>query len=367
MNTKPLAILAAGGTGGHMFPAQALAEELLSRGWEVKLSTDLRGGRFTQNFPRAVKIETVPSATFFSKNGLISKIKAPFLILGGIFSTLKVFWKNRPSIVVGFGGYPTIPALTASIFMNLPRIIHEQNGVLGKVNQLFSKKVNLVACGTWPTIMPEKIVSEHIGNPVRKEVMSRSGSPYIPPGNHPMSILIMGGSQGARVLSNIVPEAICSLPKELLNYIRVFQQAREEDCERVRAYYSANGIVCEVLPFFDNIASRLSEAQLIISRSGASSVAEIGTVGRPSILIPLGSAIRDEQTLNADPLKKLRAATIIAEKNFTVKRLNKAILKILSSPENASKMAINAHKTVVLDATKKLADRVEEISGYSNR
>ena len=365
MNTKPLAILAAGGSGGHMFPAQALAEELLMRGWEVKLSTDLRGARFTKNFPDAVKIETVSSATF-SKRGLFFKIKTPFLILGGTFASLKAFWKHRPRIIVGFGGYPTIPALTASIFMRLPRIIHEQNGVLGRVNQLFAKKVNLVACGTWPTIIPENITSEHIGNPVRKEVLSRSGSPYIPPGSHPMSILIMGVSQGAKILSNIVPEAICNLPCEILNYIRVFQQAREEDCERVKSYYSNKGVACEVKPFFGNIASHLSEAQLIISRSGASSVADISVVGRPSILIPLGSAIRDEQTLNAYPLKKLRAATVIAEKNLTVKRLNKAVLKILSSPENASRMAVNAHKTVVLDATKKLADRVEEISGYSN-
>ena len=366
MNTKPLAILAAGGTGGHMFPAQALAEELVMRGWEVKLSTDLRGARFTKNFPDAVKVETVSSATF-SKQGLIYKIKAFFLLLGGIFASVKAFWKHRPTIIVGFGGYPTIPALAASIFMSLPRIIHEQNGVLGRVNQLFAKRVHLVACGTWPTIIPENIMSEHIGNPVRKEVLSRSGSPYIPPGNHPMSILIMGGSQGAKILSNIVPEAICNLPDEILNYIRVFQQAREEDCERVKSYYSNKGVACEVKPFFGNIASHLSEAQLIISRSGASSVADISVVGRPSILIPLGSAIRDEQTLNAYPLKKSRAATVIAEKNLTVKRLNKAVLKILSSPENASRMAVNAHKTVVLDATKKLADRVEEISGYINR
>ena len=366
MKTKPLAILAAGGTGGHMFPAQALAEELVMRGWEVKLSTDLRGARFAKNFPDAVKIETVSSATF-SKHGLITKIKAPFLIIGGTFASLREFWKHRPHVIVGFGGYPTIPALIASIFMSLPRIIHEQNGVLGRVNQLFAKKVDLVACGIWPTILPENIKHEHIGNPVRKEVLNRSGSPYIPPGNHPMSILIMGGSQGAKILSNFVPEAICNLPEEILKYIRIFQQAREEDCERVKLYYSNNGIACEVRPFFENIASHLSEAQLIISRSGASSVADIGVIGRPSILIPLGSAIRDEQTVNANPLKKLQAATVIAERNLTVKRLNKAILKILSSPKNASKMAVNAHKTVVLDATKKLADRVEEISGYSNK
>ena len=366
MKTKPLAILSAGGTGGHMFPAQALAEELLLRGWEVKLSTDERGARFTKSFPGAVKIEIVPSATF-AKQGLIYKIKVPFLIFLGVFAALKSFWKHQPNIIVGFGGYPTIPALIASIFMRLPRIVHEQNGILGKVNQLFAKNVHLVACGTWPTTIPENIKYEHVGNPVRKEILGRSGSPYIPPGNHPMSILIMGGSQGASILSNIVPEAICTLPNELLRYIRVFQQAREEDCRRVRSSYIAKGVTCEVLPFFDNIASYLSEAQLIISRSGASSVADIGIIGRPSILIPYGSAIRDEQTLNANPLKKLRAATIIAEKKLTVKKLNKAIFKILSSPEKASMMAANAHKTGVLDATTKLADRVEEISGYRNR
>ena len=165
METKPLAVLTAGGTGGHMFPAQALAEELLIRGWEVKLSTDLRGARFTKNFPEAVKIETVPSATF-AKHGIIKNIIAIFLILLGIFATLKTFRKRRPRIIVGFGGYPTIPALAASIFMSLPRIIHEQNGILGRVNQLFAKKVHLVACGTWPTIIPENIKYEHIGNPV---------------------------------------------------------------------------------------------------------------------------------------------------------------------------------------------------------
>ena len=366
MGKKPLAILAAGGTGGHMFPAQALAEELLIRGWGVKLSTDLRGARFANNFPEAVKVEIISSATF-SKNKLIFKVKAPFLILRGIFASVRSFSKDKPSIIIGFGGYPTIPALTASILMKFPRIIHEQNGVLGIVNQLFSKKAHLVAYGINPKVIPQNIKFKYVGNPVRKEVLNRAGSPYIPPGDHPMSIFVMGGSQGARILSDIVPQAIGALPKDILKFIRVFQQARDEDCEHVQSYYLTKGIKFEIRPFFNDIAKQLSEAQLIISRSGASSVADIGVVGRPSILVPLGSAIRDEQTLNAGPLKKVRAATVIAEQNLTVQRLNKAILKILSSPENASKMAANAHKTVVLDATNKLADRVEEISGYSIR
>ena len=363
MNKKPLAILAAGGTGGHMFPAQALAEELLKRGWRVKLSTDYRGGRFTKNFPKGVKIETVKSATF-SKGNLIFIVKAFLLIFTGILASLRSFSKDRPAIVIGFGGYPTIPALSTSLLLRIPRIIHEQNAVLGKVNQLFAKKVQLVACGISPTVLPQYVKSEHVGNPVRKEVLSRAGAPYIPPGDHPMSIFVMGGSQGAKVLSNIVPEAISCLPKEILNFVRVFQQARDEDCQRVESYYLSNGIKCDVRPFFDDVASYLSEAQLVISRSGASSVADIGVIGRPSILIPLGSALRDEQTLNAYPLKKLRAATVIAEHSLSVKKMNKAIMKILSSPKSASKMAANARKTITLEATKRLADRVEEISGY---
>ena len=155
------------------------------------------------------------------------------------------------------------------------------------------------------------------------------------------------------------------MPKEILNFVRVFQQARSEDCQRVEAYYSNKGIKCDVRPFFDDIASYLSEAQLVISRSGASSVADIGVIGRPSILIPLGSAVRDEQTLNAYPLKKSQAATVIAEHNLSVKRLNNAIRKILSSPEKASKMAVNARKTVAIEATRQLADRVQEISGWA--
>ncbi len=364
MNNKPLAILAAGGTGGHMFPAQALAAELLMRGWRVKLSTDLRGERYIKHFPKDVKIETVKSATF-SKGNLFFIFKSFLLILTGIFASFRSFSKDRPAIVVGFGGYPTIPALTTSFLLKLPRVIHEQNAVLGKVNQLFATRVQLVACGIAPTVMPQNVKFEYIGNPVRKEVLNRAGAPYIPPGDHPMSIFVMGGSQGAKILSNIVPEAIGCLPKEILNFVRVFQQARAEDCQRVEAYYSNRGIKCDVRPFFDDIASYLSEAQLVISRSGASSVADIGVIGRPSILIPLGSAVRDEQTLNAYPLKKSQAATVIAEHNLSVKRLNNAIRKILSSPERASKMAVNARKTVTIEATKQLADRVEEVSGWS--
>ncbi|MDG2404981.1 MAG: glycosyltransferase, partial [Paracoccaceae bacterium] len=197
---QPLLVLAAGGTGGHMFPAQALAEAMLSKGWRVKLSTDLRGARYSVNFPAEVKIETLPSSTF-ARGGGIAKLSVPFLILFGVVRGLLSMWRDPPAVVVGFGGYPSIPALTAALLLRRPRMLHEQNGVLGRVNQVFAKHVKMLACGTWPTVLPVGVSAVHVGNPVRAKVLERAGAGYIAPGDYPMSILVIGGSQGARILS----------------------------------------------------------------------------------------------------------------------------------------------------------------------
>jgi UDP-N-acetylglucosamine--N-acetylmuramyl-(pentapeptide) pyrophosphoryl-undecaprenol N-acetylglucosamine transferase len=200
--TQPLLLIAAGGTGGHMFPAQALAEAMLAKGWRVTLSTDARGARYTQGFPAGVTIEETSSATF-ARGGPLAKIIAPFRILGGILSATFRMMRTKPAVIVGFGGYPTIPALSAAFLLRRPRMIHEQNGVLGRVNQFFAAKVDTVACGTWPTTLPSGVTGEHTGNPVRAAVMDRAAAGYIPPGDYPMSLVIIGGSQGARILSDI--------------------------------------------------------------------------------------------------------------------------------------------------------------------
>ena len=223
--SAPLLIIAAGGTGGHMFPAQALAEAMLVKGWRVKLSTDARGSRYTGNFPDAVEVNVVGSATF-ARGGIAQKLAVPFRIVAGIGAAKWRMLRDRPDVVVGFGGYPAIPAMTAAWALRIPRMIHEQNGVLGRVNQLFAKRVQTIACGTWPTALPNGVEGQHTGNPVRGAILEHAGSPYIPPGDYPMSLLVMGGSQGARILSDIVPPAIAALPEHIRRNIRVSHQAR---------------------------------------------------------------------------------------------------------------------------------------------
>ena len=187
--TAPLLIIAAGGTGGHMFPAQALAEAMLAKGWQVRLSTDARGARYTGGFPDAVEISQVGSATF-ARGGILAKLAVPFRILGGVIAATRRTMRDKPAVVVGFGGYPSIPAVTAAWITRTPRLLHEQNGVLGRVNQLFAKRVDQIACGTWPTELPSGITGSHTGNPVRSAVLERAGAGYIAPGDYPMSILV---------------------------------------------------------------------------------------------------------------------------------------------------------------------------------
>ncbi|WP_208348759.1 UDP-N-acetylglucosamine--N-acetylmuramyl-(pentapeptide) pyrophosphoryl-undecaprenol N-acetylglucosamine transferase [Pseudaestuariivita rosea] len=361
MNNKPLLVMAAGGTGGHMFPAQALAEQMLARGWRVKLSTDARGARYIGGFPDAVEIEQISSATF-ARGGIFAKLLVPFRIFGGVISATVQMMTDRPTVVVGFGGYPSIPALSAALLLRRPRMIHEQNGVLGRVNQLFAKRVDAVACGTWPTKMPAGVRAFHTGNPVRGAVLDRAEAPYIPPGDYPISLLVIGGSQGARILSDIVPEAIASLPGDILGNLRVSHQARDEDGERVTQFYANQGISADVQPFFTDVPSRMADAQLVISRAGASSVADISVIGRPSILIPLASAIRDEQTANARALVDAQAAVLIPESKLTVETLAENITAILTQGKAAVAMAHGAVSVSKPDATGALVDIVEELA-----
>ncbi len=349
----PLMIIAAGGTGGHMFPAQALAEEMLSRGWQVRLSTDARGARYAGGFPNAVQITEVSSATF-ARGGIVAKLAAPFRIFVGIAAATVAMLRQRPALVIGFGGYPSIPALSAAWILRIPRMIHEQNGVLGRVNRVFAPRVDAVACGTWPTDLPQGVVGHNIGNPVRAAVLDCAGATYISAKDGPISVVVIGGSQAARILSDVVPAAIAMLPDDILNDIRISHQARPEDIERVTTAYG--DIKAEIAPFFTDIPQRFRAAQLVISRAGASSIADLCVIGRPSILIPFAAALGDHQTANARGLIAAGGGVMIDEATLTPLTLAAEISRILSTPQRAQNMAKAAHKYARIHAAKDLAD-----------
>lgn len=359
--TAPLALIAAGGTGGHMFPAQALAELLLAQGWRVKLSTDDRGARYAGGFPEAVERQVVRSATT-ARGGLSGKLAAPFKIAAGVLAARRAFRRDRPSVVIGFGGYPTIPALSAAHLMGLPRMIHEQNGVMGRVNRLFAARVHRVACGTWPTILPQGITGQHVGNPVRGAVLDYAASPYVAPGAGALNVLVIGGSQGARVLSQVVPAAIAALPADLRARLQVSHQARPEDADHVTAAYAAAGIAAEVQPFFADVPDRIAAAHLVVSRSGASSLADITVIGRPAILIPFAAATGDHQTANAQALADAGAAHVHPESVLDADSLTRDIRAILTDPAQATAMAQAALTLARPDAARRLYDLVEEIT-----
>ncbi len=358
---QPLLVLAAGGTGGHMFPAQALAEAMVRRGWRVKLSTDARGARFTGGFPHVVRVETIPSATF-ARGGALARLAVPFRLAAGIGRAFASMRRDRPAVVAGFGGYPTIPALAAAWLLGLPRLVHEANGALGRVNRVFARRVHAVACGSWPTDLPAGAAGVHTGNPVRAAVRDRAGAPYAPPGDGPLSLLVIGGSQGARILSETVPAAVALLPEALRARLRVAHQARAEDAGGVTAAYAAAGVPAEVAPFFADIPRRLAEAQLVVSRAGASSVADIAAVGRPAILIPFAAAAEDHQTANARGLVAAEGAILIPEAALSPQALARHMATVLGNPDIAARMAAGARAYGRPDATARLVELVETLA-----
>jgi UDP-N-acetylglucosamine--N-acetylmuramyl-(pentapeptide) pyrophosphoryl-undecaprenol N-acetylglucosamine transferase len=359
--SQPLLIIAAGGTGGHMFPAQALAEAMLKKGWRVRLSTDARGARYTGGFPHSTEIVEVPSATF-ARGGALARAMVLPRIAMGVLKAARGMRRDRPAAVVGFGGYPSIPALAAAWLLRLPRMIHEQNGILGRVNQVFAPRVARVACGIWPTELPPGAQGEHTGNPVRAAVLARAGAPYIAPGEHPMSLLVIGGSQGARILSDTVPAAIAELPDAILAHLSVSHQARAEDVDRVVRAYADCGIRADVQPFFHDVPKRMAEAQLVISRAGASSIADLTVIGRPAILIPFAAAAGDHQSANARGLVDAGAAILIPEKALDAESLSAQIASVLSNPAAATMMAQAALSAGAPDATERLVALVEELA-----
>ena len=360
---KPLAVLAAGGTGGHLFPAQALAEELIARGWRVVLATDDRGARYADKFPAEHRI-SLHAATFKSGD-LFGAIGAGANILQGVMQARKAFAVLNPAVVVGFGGYPSLPALLAALSTKRPTVIHEQNAVLGRVNRFLADKVDAVACA-FPTLEKAKArvrARVHVvGNPVRPEIRALYDVPYEPPTGE-IRVLITGGSQGARLLSELTPIAIANLPDALRMKLAVQQQTRAENLEgAIKAYKNAL-VPAEIAPFFRDMAGRLGRAHLVIGRAGASTCCELAVAGRPSILVPYKAAADDHQRFNAKLLSDAGGAEVAAEDVLTLEVFTKALTKLLSDPARLTRMAEAARSVAVPDAAQRLADLVEKTAG----
>jgi UDP-N-acetylglucosamine--N-acetylmuramyl-(pentapeptide) pyrophosphoryl-undecaprenol N-acetylglucosamine transferase len=357
--TRPHLIIAAGGTGGHMFPAQALAQEALRRGWRVTLSTDARGARYAGGFPPEVARRETRAATF-ARGGIVAKLAAPALIAAGVAQTAAWFVRDRPSVVAGFGGYPSLPALAAALLTGVPRLIHEQNGVLGRVNRRFAGRVSAVACGAWPvTNAPASAHLVRIGNPVRDTALTAAKTPYAPPGDGTLNLLVFGGSQGASVFARVLPQAAALLPEDLRARLSITQQTRDAEIAEVTQAYAALGLKAEIAPFFADMPDRIAAAQLVVARAGASTIAELTAIGRPSILVPYPSAMDDHQSANAAPLAEGGAAVVASESGpdpLTAASLSVQLREILTDPTRAAAMAGAARALGRPEAASDLAD-----------
>ncbi len=355
-------VLAAGGTGGHLFPAQAVAGELMRRGRRVVVMTDGRGHHYRTAFPGA-EIATVPAATFAGRSPL-KWAGAAARILVGIVSAFRALRRIRPQAVVGFGGYPSLPIMVAAWLARIPRALHEQNAVLGRVNRLIAPVAGTIAA-SFPLARSAPKNSERvkiIGNPIRDEVRALAGAPYTPPDAHgPVHILIFGGSQGARALSEIVPAALSQLSRDLRARLEITQQCRPDDVAKVKEHYVAEGIKAEVKSFFSDLPHRIAAAHLVISRSGASTLSELAVIGRPAILIPYPFAMDDHQAANAEVLRKANAAWMVRQNALDAPKLAKMLKEILSSPAGLAECAANAAKLGRPDAAARLADIVESL------
>jgi len=357
--SQKLAVVAAGGTGGHMFPAQALSEELARRGWRIALATDDRGAQYASNFPAERRIPL--SAATYRNGDPIGMAKAGLRIFAGRMQAVNAFRRHRPHVVIGFGGYPSLPALLAALGTKTPTVIHEQNAVLGRVNRYLAPKVNAVACA-FPTLekakpdVTAKVVV--VGNPVRPEIQALYGKGFSPPGRA-INILVTGGSQGARLLSELMPLALAQLPESLRVRLKVQQQTRAESMEMARRVYTDAMIEAEVAPFFRDMAGRLGAADVVIGRSGASTVSEIAVAGKPSILVPLKIAMDDHQRFNAKLLADVGAAEVALEDDLTLDMMTGALSTLLTSPARLARMAAAAHSVATPDAASRLADLVE--------
>jgi len=365
MTTEPLILLAAGGTGGHLFPAEALGVELIKRGLRVRLATDARALRYSGLFSKDM-IDVVPSETVRGRSPW--SLARTGLMLGyGTVVALNLIRRLKPAAVVGFGGYPTLPPLMAARLLGVPGIIHDANAVLGRANRFLSRHVSAIATSLPGVLDRDPALAGKtttVGTPMRPAILEAAAVNYVPPETTaPFRLLVVGGSQGARVMSDIVPGAIERLEPALWRRLILTQQVREEDMTRVRAVYDRLKINAEFAPFFTDLPARLSSNHLIVSRSGAGTVAELAAIGRPSILVPLPGSIDQDQFANAGVLSKANGALRIAQADFTSDRLAAEISALAAEPKQLAAMAAGARTVGRLDAAERLADLVVKVAG----
>jgi UDP-N-acetylglucosamine--N-acetylmuramyl-(pentapeptide) pyrophosphoryl-undecaprenol N-acetylglucosamine transferase len=356
----PLVLLAAGGTGGHLFPAEALAAALARRGITVDLATDARGGRYGGQFP-ARQVHVIPSETVRARNP-IALVRTRALLGFGLLKAHLVLSRIRPTAVIGFGGYPTVPPLLAATQRKIPTLIHEQNAVMGRANRLLAPRVSAIATSFSGVLDAEPRLAAkatRTGNPVRLAVIAAASAFSAPEPDGLLRVLVFGGSQGARIMSDVVPPALEALDTALRTRLLLAQQAREEDLTRVRAIYERLAIAAEVAPFFPDLPARIAAAHLIVSRSGAGTVAELAAIGRPSILVPLPGALDQDQFANAGVLDAAGGALRLPQDAFTPGRLAAEITRLASAPEKLVAMAAAARAQGALDAAEQLADLVQ--------
>jgi UDP-N-acetylglucosamine--N-acetylmuramyl-(pentapeptide) pyrophosphoryl-undecaprenol N-acetylglucosamine transferase len=352
-----LVVLAAGGTGGHLFPAQALAETLIKRGYQIHLMTDERVHDYGKSFP-ADETHVVPSAS----PGLSDPLRLPSRLLKlyrGYRSAKSILRKLKPLAVVGFGGYPSFPPIYAASALGIPSIVHEQNAVLGRANKMLAKKVDRVA-GSFSAMvgLPAEAVDKLVvtGNPVRAIALQQKAAVY-PKFGAKFRLLVFGGSQGARFFSDFLPLVFA----ELRSKVSLTQQCRAEDIERVRASYGALGVTCDLQSFFSDMPKHIANSHLVICRSGASTIAELGVIGRPAIMVPLPHAIDNDQLRNAQSFAGVGGGWVCPQKELVAPDFAQYLGQLMSDEAGLKRAAESALSHGNPDAAMRLADLVEKI------
>lgn len=354
---KPI-IIAAGGTGGHFFPAEALAESLLTRGERVVLMTDARSSALKSSVFAQCEIFVIPGAGIASRS-MARAARGAWAIAKGVVAARKILVGLEPAVLIGFGGYPAVaPMLAARVLKHRPvLILHDQNAVLGKANQLLTRITDKVALSFPQTAgLPAGQSTQLTGNPVRPAIAALAHAPYTAPDKQ-IRITVFGGSLGARIFASLIPDAMALLPLELRARIALTMQCPDSEIESASAALAACGMNATLAPFFDDVAGLMAGAHLIIARSGGSTVAEVAVIGRPAIFIPL--TINADQRANARALE-IAGGALLVEQTAGSASLADAIEKLVAMPGALAAMAQASATTGIANAAERLSQLVTQ-------